>query len=94
MLPLGIFRSRGFSAGNATNFFQFASLLSAVFFMAQFLQTGLGYGPLGAGVRLLAWTATLTAIAPFAGTLADRLGERPFMVAGLRSRASGWRGSR
>jgi EmrB/QacA subfamily drug resistance transporter len=83
MLPLGVFRSRGFSAGNATNFFQFASLLSAVFFMAQFLQTGLGYGPLGTGVRLLAWTATLTLIAPFAGSLADKLGERPFMVAGL-----------
>jgi EmrB/QacA subfamily drug resistance transporter len=83
MLPLGVFRSRGFSAGNATNFFQFASLFGAVFFMAQFLQTGLGYGPLGTGVRLLAWTATLTLIAPFAGALADKLGERPFMVAGL-----------
>jgi EmrB/QacA subfamily drug resistance transporter len=83
MLPLGVFRSRGFSAGNATNFFQFASLFGAVFFMAQFLQTGLGYGPLGTGVRLLAWTATLTFIAPFAGALADKLGERPFMVAGL-----------
>ena len=83
MLPLGVFRSRGFSAGNATNFFQFGSLFGAVFFMAQFLQTGLGYGPLGTGVRLLAWTATLTFIAPFAGALADKLGERPFMVAGL-----------
>jgi len=83
MLPLDVFRSRGFSAGNATNFFQFASLFGAVFFMAQFLQTGLGYGPLGTGVRLLAWTATLTAVAPFAGVLADKLGERPFMVAGL-----------
>jgi EmrB/QacA subfamily drug resistance transporter len=83
MLPLDVFRSRGFSAGNATNFFQFASLFGAVFFMAQFLQVGLGYGPLGTGVRLLAWTATLTLVAPFAGVLADKLGERPFMVAGL-----------
>jgi EmrB/QacA subfamily drug resistance transporter len=83
MLPLGVFRSRAFSAGNATNFFQFGSLFGAVFFMAQFLQAGLGYGPLGTGVRLLAWTATLTLIAPFAGALADKLGERPFMVAGL-----------
>jgi EmrB/QacA subfamily drug resistance transporter len=83
MLPMGVFRSRGFSAGNATNFFQFASLFGAVFFMAQFLQVGLGYGPLGTGLRLLAWTATLTLVAPFAGVLADKLGERPFMVAGL-----------
>jgi EmrB/QacA subfamily drug resistance transporter len=83
MLPMGVFRSRGFSAGNATNFFQFGSLFGAVFFMAQFLQIGLGYGPLGTGLRLLAWTATLTLVAPFAGVLADKLGERPFMVAGL-----------
>jgi MFS family permease len=34
-------------------------------------------------VRLLAWTATLTLVAPFAGVLADKLGERPFMAAGL-----------
>ena len=83
MLPLHVFRSRGFSAGNATNFFQFGSLFGAVFFMAQFLQVGLGYGPLGTGLRMLAWTATLTLVAPFAGVMADRLGERPFMVAGL-----------
>jgi EmrB/QacA subfamily drug resistance transporter len=83
MVPLRVFGSRGFSAGNAANFFQFASLFGAVFFMAQFLQNGLGYGPLGAGVRLLPWTATLTLVAPFAGTLADRLGERPFIAAGL-----------
>jgi MFS family permease len=83
MLPMGVFRSRVFSAGNATNFFQFGSLFGAVFFMAQFLQIGLGYGPLDTGVRLLAWTATLTLVAPFAGVLADKLGERPFMVAGL-----------
>ena len=83
MLPLDVFRSRGFSAGNATNFFQFGSLFGAVFFMAQFLQVGLGYGPLGTGLRMLAWTATLTLVAPFAGVMADKLGERPFLVAGL-----------
>ena len=34
------FRSRAFSAGNAAIFFTFASLFGAVFFFAQFLQTG------------------------------------------------------
>ena len=37
----------------------FASLFARVFFFAQFLQTVLGYGPLGAGLRLMPWTATL-----------------------------------
>ena len=33
----------------------YGSLYGAVFFMAQFLQTGLGFGPLAAGLRLLPW---------------------------------------
>jgi len=89
MLPLRVFRSHGFSAGNAANFFQFASLFGAVFFMAQFLQTGLGYGPLGTGLRMLPWTATLTLVAPFAGVLADRFGERPFIAGGLLLQSAG-----
>jgi EmrB/QacA subfamily drug resistance transporter len=83
MVPMSLFRSPRFSAGNAAIFLLWGSALGSLFFMAQFLQTGLGYGPLGAGVRLLPWTATLTLVAPFAGTLADRFGERPFMAAGL-----------
>ena len=94
MLPLGIFRSRGFSAGNATNFFQFGSLFSAVFFMAQFLQTGLGYGPLGTGVRLLAWTATLTSSRRSPGRWSTGSASGRSWSPASRSRAWGWRGSR
>jgi EmrB/QacA subfamily drug resistance transporter len=83
MLPMGFFRSRAFSAGNAAIFLTFASLFGAVFFYAQLLQTGLGYDPLGAGLRLMPWTATFITVAPIAGALVDRVGERPFMVAGL-----------
>jgi len=74
MLPMQFFRSRAFSAGNAAIFFTFASLFSAVFFYAQLLQTVLGYGPLGAGLRLLPWTATFVTVAPLAGAVADRTG--------------------
>ena len=49
----------------------------------------LGYGPLDAGLRLVPWTATLIVFAPIAGALADRLGERPFMVGGLLLQAVG-----
>ena len=83
MVPLRLFRSRAFAAGNATAFCVFAVLLAMVFFMAQFLETGLGYGPLGAGLRLLPGWATLTVIAPFTGALISRLGERPLMAGGL-----------
>jgi EmrB/QacA subfamily drug resistance transporter len=89
MLPIGFFRSRGFSAGNSAIFFTFASLFTGVFFFAQLLQTVLGYGPLDAGLRLVPWTATFISVAPIAGTLADRYGERPFMVGGLLLQAVG-----
>lgn len=89
MLPMTFFRSRSFSAGNAAIFLTFASLFTAVFFYAQFLQTALDHGPLGAGLRLLPWTATFMTIAPVAGALADRIGERPLMVSGLTLQAIG-----
>jgi EmrB/QacA subfamily drug resistance transporter len=92
MLPMRFFRSRAFSAGNAAIFFAVASLFCGVFFIAQFLQTGLGFGPLEAGLGLLPWTATLFFVAPVAGTLVDRFGERPFLVAGplLQAVGMGW----
>jgi MFS family permease len=89
MLPMAFFRSRSFSAGNVAIFFTLASLFAAVFFYAQLLQVGLGYGPLGAGLRLLPWTATFITVAPVAGALSDRIGERPLMVAGLSLQAIG-----
>jgi MFS family permease len=67
----------------------FASLFGTVFFYAQLLQTGLGYGPLGAGLRLLPYTATFMTVAPIAGAMADRIGERPLMVTGLVLQAAG-----
>ena len=89
MVPMRFFRSRAFSAGNAAIFLTFASLFGAVFFFAQMLQTALGYGPLDAGLRLMPWTVTFITVAPLVGSLVDRFGERPFMVAGLSLQAIG-----
>jgi EmrB/QacA subfamily drug resistance transporter len=89
MLPMRLFRSRAFAAGNAVSFLLQASLTGAVFFMAQFQQDALGQGPLGAGLRLLPWTGALVLVAPRAGKLADRLGDRPPVVTGLFLQAAG-----
>src|SRR5262249_40609771 len=89
MLPLELFRYRGFSAANAVSFFMYAGLFGTLFLMAQFLQTALGYSPLQAGIRLLPWTATPMVIAPLAGGLADRFGNRPFMTLGMIMQAVG-----
>ena len=92
MLPMRFFRSRAFSAGNSAIFFAVAALFCGVFFMAQFMQVGLGSGPLDAGLQLLPWTATLFFVAPVAGMLVDRFGERPFLVTGplLQFAGMGW----
>jgi MFS family permease len=88
MLPLGLFRSRAFSAGIAASFLFYAPMYGTVFFLPQFLQAQ-GAGPLGAGLRLLPWTATLFVVAPFAGGLVNRWGERPLVVCGVLLQALG-----
>jgi EmrB/QacA subfamily drug resistance transporter len=89
MVPTTLFRSRGFTAGNAAIFCVMGSLFAAVFFFAQLLQVGLGYDVLGAGLRLLPWTGTFLVVAPLAGALVDRIGERPLLVTGLLVQAGG-----
>jgi hypothetical protein len=49
MLPLRLFGSRAFSAGNAAAFLWSACPFGTLFLVAQFLQIALGYGPLSAG---------------------------------------------
>jgi EmrB/QacA subfamily drug resistance transporter len=88
MLPMRLFRSARFSAGNAAMFLLWGSALGSLFFMAQFLQTALGHGPLTAGLGLMPWGATTAFIPPFAGVLAGRVGERPLIVAGLSLNAA------
>jgi EmrB/QacA subfamily drug resistance transporter len=89
MLPMGLFGVRGFSVAVGASFLLFAALYGSVFFLAQFLQTGLGYGPFKAGLLLVPWTATLIVVAPLAGALGDRIGERPLVVGGLVLNAAG-----
>jgi EmrB/QacA subfamily drug resistance transporter len=89
MLAPDLFRSRSFNAGNAAIFLTFASLFTGVFFFSQLLQIVLGHDALGAGLRLLPWTLTFLTIAPAAGALADRIGERWLLSAGLTLQAAG-----
>ncbi len=83
MLPLRLFRSRTFAAANASGFLMIAALTAAAFLASQFFQFALGFSPLGTGVRFLPWTGTPILVAPLAGLLSDRIGQRPVMVAGM-----------
>jgi EmrB/QacA subfamily drug resistance transporter len=89
MVPMRLFGLRAFASGNTASFLYHAALYGTLFFMAQFLQNAQGNGPLGAGLRLLPWTATLFVVAPLAGRVINRIGERPLVVAGLLLQAAG-----
>jgi EmrB/QacA subfamily drug resistance transporter len=89
MVPMRLFRSRAFSSGIAASFLFYAAMYGTLFLLPQFLQTAQGNGPLGAGLRLLPWTATLFVVAPFAGGLVNRIGERPLVAGGLLLQAVG-----
>jgi EmrB/QacA subfamily drug resistance transporter len=90
MVPPELFALREFMAANGVSFFMSAGLFGVLFLSGQLLQTGLGYSPLQAGLRLLPWTLPPMLIAPLAGTLADRYGNRPFMLLGLLLQAAGF----
>ena len=89
MMPLRLFRAPAFAAGNAAGFLFSASLYGTLFFLAQFFQVAQGQGPLQAGLRMLPWTATLFFVAPLAGAMVARHGERRLVVAGLAIQAAG-----
>jgi EmrB/QacA subfamily drug resistance transporter len=89
MVPMRLFKSGAFSSGITASLLFYAAMYGVLFLLPQFLQTTLGYGPLGAGLRLLPWTATLFITAPMAGTAVNKFGERRLVVLGLSMQAIG-----
>lgn len=90
MLPMRLFARRGFAAGNASGFLLYTPIFGVIFLMAQFFQVSEHTGPLGAGLRTLPWTGMLFLVAPVAGALVNRVGERPLVIAGLTGQAIGF----
>jgi len=89
MLPMRLFRSRGFSATNAGSVLMFFGMFGSIFLLAQFLQTVQHYSPLSAGLRTLPWTGMPIVVSPLAGLLADRIGGKPVVFVGLVLQATG-----
>jgi EmrB/QacA subfamily drug resistance transporter len=89
MVPMRLFASRPFAAGVAASLLFYAAMYGVLFLLPQFLQVTLGFGPLGAGLRLLPWTSTLFLTAPIAGAVVQKFGERPLVVTGLLMQAAG-----
>ena len=82
MLPLSLFRSRGFSLVNVVTLTFSAGTFGAVFLLAQFFQVVQGLSPLDSGLRTLPWTMAPMVVAPLAGLFGDRIGQRNLIFAG------------
>ena len=82
MLPLGIFRSRQFSAANAVTFVVYAALGGLLFLVPTVLIVAHGYSPVAAGTALLPVTFIMLALSSRSGALAARIGPRLQMSVG------------
>jgi MFS family permease len=89
MLPLGLFRSRNFSAANASTFALYAGLGAFTFFLTIFIQQVGGFSATEAGTALAPATVIMFFLSRRFGALADRLGPRPFMTVGPLIAAGG-----
>lgn len=89
MLPMRLFRDRGFFGINIASLLMFLGMFGSIFLLSQFLQSILGYSPTEAGLRMLPWTGMPMVVAPIAGYLSDRIGGRPVVVTGLALQAVG-----
>ncbi|KQY20740.1 MFS transporter [Cellulomonas sp. Root485] len=94
LIPLRLFRVRSFAVANGSALVFSFGVFGLVFLLAQYLQIGMGFTPLEAGIRTLPWTAAPMIFAPIAGMLAPRVGVRPLLAAGLALQAAGlaWQG--
>jgi MFS family permease len=83
MLDLTLFRKPAFAGASIAAFVLSASMFSMFLYLTLYIQNILGYSPLESGLRFLPVTLLSFAVAPVSGKLAERLGIRWFMGAGL-----------
>jgi len=89
MLPMSFFAKRSFAVTNIVSLSMYFGMFGSIFFLSQYMQNVLHNTPLQAGLKLLVWTGASMVVAPLAGVFSERLGSRPFMVAGLSLQAGG-----
>jgi MFS family permease len=89
LMPLDLFRSRTFTIMVVLSVVVQFALQSMLLINAVNLQSVLGFTAVRAGLTSLPLTLVMTALAPFAGRLTDRLGGKYVLMAGLVVYAAG-----
>ncbi len=83
MVDFEVFRSRGFVGANVVALIVSFTMFAMFFYLALYMQDILHYSPIEAGLRFLPSTILVMVAGPIAGRMADRVGSRPLMTAGL-----------
>jgi EmrB/QacA subfamily drug resistance transporter len=89
MMPLGLFRSRNFWAGNLATVFVYAALSLNGFVVSVYLQQGAGLPATLAGLASLPSTLLMILLSSRMGALAGKYGPRLFMTFGPLVMAAG-----
>lgn len=89
MLPPGIFRSAQFTAVNVVTFIMYGGMGVQFFLLVVQLQVVAGYSPIAAGTALLPVTVLMLLLSAWSGALAQKIGPRLPMTAGLVLAAAG-----
>jgi EmrB/QacA subfamily drug resistance transporter len=89
LIDLRVFRSRAFSAAAGSVTVIFFALFGSLFVLTQYLQLVHGYSPLSAGVRALPFALAMAAVSPVSPILAQRLGTRVIIPAGIALMGAG-----
>ncbi|MEY2571286.1 MAG: hypothetical protein QOE63_1636, partial [Acidimicrobiaceae bacterium] len=83
MVDFKFFRSRTFLGANLVGIVISFAMLAQFFFLALYMQNILHFSALQAGVRFLPSTLMIVIVAPISGRLADKIGPKPLIIAGL-----------
>ena len=83
MLPLSLFSERRFTVGAGVNTLSFLVLIGFWFLLILYVQFGLGYSPLQAGLTTLPEAASGMLVAPLTPRLVGRFGSTRVMAAGF-----------
>jgi EmrB/QacA subfamily drug resistance transporter len=83
MLDLSLFSKPAFDGASVAAFVLSASMFSMFLYLTLYIQNILGYTPLESGLRFLPVTLLSFLVAPVSGKLAERVGIRWFLGAGL-----------
>jgi EmrB/QacA subfamily drug resistance transporter len=83
MVQFSFFRSRTYFGANVVAFIVSFVMFATFFSLALYMQDILRFSPLQTGLRFLPTTLIVMVAGPVSGRLADRIGSRPLMTAGL-----------